>query len=228
MKKHDAVLWVFFIVLLAFRILFDMSYWLILGIETCVLAIVLLKKAGAPSKRHIYISVVLSILSTVAYLGYQSNPWILLYGLRAGIPTLLCSLAVFSVTQKRKGFRFLFRTGKHPVAVSVMIAVVVGAVLSVINLIGNDLNFELTWQKLLLCLNPAIFEEIADRAIFFAFCIWSADSHKMNIFQNFTMYFMSFVPHCVVHGFPLWQTVLLCIMFGLPFAILQKKRDWVL
>ena len=57
-----------------------------------------------------------------------------------------------------------------------------------------------------------------------AFCVWYSDG-EMNLFQKITMYFMMCVPHATVHGYPLFQTAILSILFGLPFAILQKKRD---
>ncbi len=32
-------------------------------------------------------------------------------------------------------------------------------------------------------------------------------------------------PHTVVHGYEMVSTILLCILLGLPFMILQRKRD---
>ena len=226
MKKHDAVLWFLFVVFVAIRVTCKMPYWLVLCAETCVLAISLLIKTGMPSAKNRILSVAFAVISTAAYLGYERNPWILLYGLRAGIPTLLCSLAVFSVMEKRDGLEILAKNGKRPVIKSILIALLLGAGLSVINffLSGEDACFEFSWWKVLLCLNPAIYEEMACRAIFFAFCIWHSDEEE-HIFQRFTMYFMACVPHAAVHGFPLLQTIVLCALFDLPFAILQKKRD---
>ncbi|MCR4787550.1 MAG: hypothetical protein K5888_03095 [Lachnospiraceae bacterium] len=224
MKKHDVVLWILFIVFMAFRLTVRMEYWVVLSLETCGLAIALLIKAKAPSKKYIFISIILAVLSTVAYLGYESNPWVLLYGLRAGIPTLLCGLAVFSVMEKRGGYALLSDKGKYPFLTTILIAIVVGGILAAVNLIGNEISFAPSFGKIFLCLNPAIYEEIADRAIFIAFCVWYADG-KMNVFQIFTMYFMACVPHAAVHGYPLVPTLMLCAVFGLPFAILQKKRD---
>ena len=226
MKKHDFSLWILFLILIAIRILLKVPYWFVLSIETCALAVVLLIKAGMPSKKYVWLSVIFAVLSTAAYLGYQKNPWILLYGLSAGIPTLLCSFAVFSVMEKHGEFALVSSKGKCPLVITILISIAVGAVLSVINffLSGREAGFDFSFWKLLLCLNPAIYEEMACRAIFMAFCIWFAGD-EMNLFQKFTMYFMMCVPHTVVHGYPLVQTIVLCVLFGLPFTILQKKRD---
>ena len=50
MKKHDIALWLLFFVIIAIRILFEIQYWIVLALEACALAIVLLFKAGKPSK----------------------------------------------------------------------------------------------------------------------------------------------------------------------------------
>ena len=39
------------------------------------------------------------------------------------------------------------------------------------------------------------------------------------------MYFMMFVPHTVAHGYDFITTIVLAVLFGLPFTILQRKRD---
>ena len=226
MKKHDAVLWFLFVVFIVIRIVCKMPYWIVLSVETCGLAVLLLIKTKMPSGKGVILSVSFAVISTVAYLGYERKPWILLYGLKAGIPTLLCSLAVFSVMEKRGGLELYTKKGKHPVMKSILIALALGAMLSVVNFFisGEEANIKFSLWKMLLCLNPAIYEEMACRSIFLAFCIWHANG-SMNIFQRFTMYFMACVPHAAVHGFPLLQTIVLCVLFGLPFAIIQKKRD---
>lgn len=47
----------------------------------------------------------------------------------------------------------------------------------------------------------------------------------MNRFQVFTMFFMMCMPHTVAHGYALIETIILCLLFGVPFTILQRKRD---
>ncbi len=226
MKKSCAVIWLLFLVFVVMRVMFTIPYWLVLALETCGLAITLLVKAGKPSKKYIYIAVIFAVLSTVAYFGYQRDPRILLYGLRAGIPTLLCSLAVFSVMEKKGAFALVSKKGKCPLIISLLIGIAVGALLSVVNtfISGEEISFDLSLWKLLVCLNPAIYEEMACRAVFMAFCIWYFDE-KMSLFETFTMYFMMCVPHAAAHGYPLIETLILSVLFGLPFAILQRKRD---
>lgn len=228
MKKSSWVLWGVFAVMFIIRVLFpDTKLWIVLAVTASILAIVLLKKNGMPTRKYVILSIAFAVLATVAYLGYQRNPFILLYGLTAGIPTLLTSLAVFGVMKKKGGYALLSRKKKYSAVVSVAIALLVGAVLSVVNIVlsGEEPVFQFSLWKLLLCFNPAIFEEMACRAIFMAYGIYFSAHEKMKATDVFTMYFMMCVPHTVAHGYRIIETVVLCLLFGLPFAVLQRKRD---
>ena len=235
MKKHNIVLWICFILLLACRLVLkggNFPYWSVLAAITSGLSIFLIVKNKLPSKKYVILSIVFAILSTLAYLGYQQNPFILIYGLRAGIPTLLSSFAVFSVMEKKGGYKILSHETRWSPLVSILIAVAAGIILSIINTLisGQKINFEFSLLKLLICLNPAIYEEMACRAIFMAFCAYftsneNSQGKKTNVFDALTMYFMMIVPHTVIHGYGLIPTLILCVLFGLPFALLQRKRD---
>ena len=48
---------------------------------------------------------------------------------------------------------------------------------------------------------------------------------KPTKFQTFTMWFMMCFPHTAAHGYDIVSTVILCVLFGLPFTLLQRKRD---
>lgn len=48
---------------------------------------------------------------------------------------------------------------------------------------------------------------------------------KPTKFQMFTMWFMMCFPHTAAHGYDIVSTVILCVLFGLPFTLLQRKRD---
>ncbi len=227
MKKHDVVLWILFAVFVFMRIAVSVSYWQVLSVIACILAVVLLIKCHMPSAKYIVISIVLALAATLAYLGYQRDPGVLLYGLTAGIPTLLTSFAVFSVMEKNGGFELISSKGKRPVWISLGIALGSGIILSVINqlLSGNSSEASFSLWKLLLALNPGIHEEMTYRAIFMAYCVYFAKETKMNAFSIFTMYFMMIVPHTISHGMDFVPTAILCVLFGLPFALLQRKRD---
>lgn len=227
------ILWILFFVMVFWRVAIksDIDMWTILDIISVVISIVILSKNKMPSKKYIIISIVFMLLATVAYLGIRLNLFILLrYGLVVGVPTLLSSLAVFSVMENHDGYQMVSRKNRCSFLISVIIGVMAGVILSVINtflgvMSGNEIAFEFSIMKLLVCLSPAIFEEMACRAIFMAYCICYAGSDKMNGFGIFTMYFMMCMPHTLAHGYGLASTLILCVLFGIPFTILQRKRD---
>ncbi len=227
MKKHIIFIWIIFAVMVAIRVFIPRSdYWEVLQVVAVILSIIILVKCKLPSRKYIFISILLAVLVDVSYIGAARNPWVLVYGAISAVPTLLSSLAVFSVMKKHGGYEFISHKGKHPVIKSIVIALLVTmGLLGICFLISNnEKHFSFSAWKLVICLNPGIFEEMAGRAIFMAyFMCFSKD--KMNLFERFTMYFMMAMPHAMVHGKGLIETGMLFLMFGLTFSILQKKRD---
>lgn len=228
MKKHYAILWIMFAAFIFIRCTMKIPYWLVLSVMAAVLSVILLKESKLPSKRYIALSIILSVISAVAYLGYQRNPWILIYGLRAGIPTLITALAVFSVMERTGGYSFIYNKCKHPVLWFFVSSVGVGTVLAVINLMlpGEKGEAGFSLWKLLLALNPGIYEEMSLRAIYMAYCVKflrKENESRMSFFAIFTMYFMMFVPHAAVHGFGFYETITVGVLFGLPFAVMQRR-----
>ena len=68
---------------------------------------------------------------------------------------------------------------------------------------------------------------LSDRAIFMAVFayLFSKKEQAPAKFQTFSMWFMMTVPHCLSHGYPLFQSMILLVLFSLPFTVLQRKRD---
>lgn len=228
MKKRLILLWVLFAVLLANRLTIRLSSWGVLSFISMILSWILLKKCGRPSKRHTIISIVLALIAAFAYIGYERVFVMIEYGLfAAAMPTLLASMAVFSVMETKGGFRMLAGKDRESVLVSIILGVITGIALSFVNmtLSSEPVSFDFTFWKLFLSLNPAILEEMAFRAVFMAYCIYFAEDEKLNGFEMFTMYFMMCVPHSLAHGYGLVDTVILSLVFGLPFAFLQHRRD---
>lgn len=234
-NKGFVFLWaVFFLYFFCYATM-EMDLWVFLLIWSSGLAIYILVKTKLPSKKRIFVSAILAILASIAYLGIQMNIKVVLrYGIRAGIPTMLCSLAFFSIAETNRaetnsGMKMISTDGKYAPFASIAIAIIVGGILSVVNYFlmtgSNTVDFEISISRLLICLNPAIFEEIVCRTIFMVFGLYAVGGEKTTRFQSFTIWFMMCVPHTIAHGYDMVSTILLCILFGLPFAILQRKRD---
>lgn len=230
-------LWVEFAAYFFIYTIATKNFFTFTAIWSSALAIYLLIKLKLPSVKYIVISLVFGIAVSLCYLAFQMNVMVVVHqGLLVGLPTLLCSLAVFTVMENlgdssTKPYYLIRNSGNRPfyqeLLISLGIAIGSAAVLSVINFFLSKThsteNFAITWQRLTICLSPAIFEEMACRAVFMAFCLYLF--RKPTKFQLFIMWFMMIVPHTLAHHYNLISSLLLCLVFGLPFAILQRKRD---
>ena len=213
------------------------NFFTFTAIWSSALAIYLLIRLKLPSVKYIIISLIFGIAVSLCYLAVQMNIMVVVHqGLLAGLPTLLSSLAVFAVMEKigsenARPYYLIRTSGKRPfyqeLLISLALALASAVVLAIINFFLSKThsteNFAITWQRLTICLSPAIFEALACRAVFMAFCVYLF--RKPTKFQLFTIWFMMIVPHTLAHHYDLISSLLLCVIFGLPFAILQRKRD---
>jgi uncharacterized membrane protein len=208
--------------------------WLILEACVFILSIFLIIKNKLPSGRQLTVSLIFGLAMFLAYQGFSFN------SITTFMCTFSCSAASFSVFNKYKDHAiklFKSKDAKH-IVISVVIGLCVGAVLGVINVSLNhsitpDLHIKFSF--FLTSLSPAIFEEIAFRAFFYALCLELLNGEINSKFKEFSCYFLMVVPHAMIHtpdlflnnGFStaIIDIIFLSILFGLPFALLQKKRD---
>lgn len=207
--------------------------WLVLDVFALIIAIVILVKYGLPSKKHIIISVIIGLLMFLAVLSINFS------SIKSFICTTISALAVLSVWERfeKTGLVLLGSKSKKYILITIGIGISVGVALGIINLAlsNGTLNFKLNIECILLSLNPGIYEEIALRALFYSFCIAMLNGEIVTRFENFTCYFIMIIPHVMIHtpeqfiNFGLisgmMSILILTILFGLPFAILQRKRD---
>ena len=223
------LMWILFALFFVVYVLKMFPLWLVLSVWSIGLSIFLLIKNKLPSMKYIIISVILAFVAGISYLGYfyKFNFQMLL----TGIPCLLACLAVFSVMEKCGGYQLIKTDKKLSLLISILIALGLGIILGLINLmLGKNYmttDLAISFSRILVSLNPGIHEEITYRAIFMAFFIFlfSQKNKEPSKFQIFTMWFMMSVPHCLSHGYPLIQSLILLVLFSLPFTLLQRKRD---
>lgn len=223
-------IWITFAVFFALYATKMISLWVVLTAWSTGLSIYLLIKNRLPSKKYIILSIILAAIASAAYLAYA-------FKFHLQIPItfvncLLASLAVFSVMEKYGEYDLIKTDKKSSALISVLIGLAVGVVLGLINLFlakGSSMkvDFAITLPRIIVSLTPGISEEISSRAIFMAFFVYKCTlQHKAPTkFQRFSMWFMMTVPHCYAHGYPFFQSLVLLVLFGLPFAFLQRKRD---
>ncbi|AIQ46288.1 hypothetical protein R70723_10655 [Paenibacillus sp. FSL R7-0273] len=209
--------------------------WVVLGGWSLVVSVILLVKHGLPAKRQILVSLLLAAAVAAAYINVS-----LFSMIETSVITLFASLAVFSTFSRFRENRlvFLHTASKKSVAVSLLTGAAAGAVLGIINLLlsGKALDsFSIKFAYFKIALSPAIYEEMAMRAVFYALCLSLLNGRMDTRARRFTAWFMMIIPHVLIHTPDIFinngivpgivNIIMLALLFGLPFAILQKKRD---
>ncbi|MDF2700351.1 MAG: hypothetical protein K0Q49_1909 [Haloplasmataceae bacterium] len=212
--------------------------WLIMDIYVFLLSMFILIRIKLPSRKQILISLLFGVLVFVSYWGLS-----IFSSIKGSLLTILCSLAVFSIFNRYDhNVLKLFRTKiVSSVLLSIFIGLFVGIVLGVINFyfmsISATPNLRISIKFFLISLSPAIYEEITMRTFMYAYCLYLLNGEINTKIERFACWFMMIIPHVLIHtpdsfiNFGLISgvmTVLLyVVLFGLPFAFLQKKRDIV-
>lgn len=207
--------------------------WLMLDACVLILAIIILIKNKTQSKKQRLISLTYGLLMFIAYQGIKFS------SVLTFLITFLCSLATFSIFNRygNNAVKILKSTTIKPIFVSIIIGLMVGIILGIVNLLLNNrtTDFKISLSCFLTALSPAIYEEIALRTFIYALCINLLEGQVNTKGEKFVCYFMMIIPHTMIHtpeqfiNYGLVSGVIsiliLALLFGLPFALLQRKRD---
>lgn len=207
--------------------------WLLLDVYVFILAIFMLIKNKLPEKKHIIMSVVFSGLMFISAQGISFSSIITF------IVTLLSSLATFSVFKNymNNSIKIFKSITTKSIFFSISIGLLFGTILGIINLFlsSGQRNFHATLSCFLTSINPAIYEEMAFRAFLFAVCLYFLKGEIRTRKEQFACYFLMIIPHVMIHTPDMFVRngvisgiigiLLLTAIFGLPLAILQRKRD---
>ncbi len=217
--------------------------WLLLEVWVFILDIILLATYKFPSKKYVYISCILGIAVMLTYIDMSvvEKDWNNLSIFIAPVLTALSAMASFRVFEKypEKAIHIFKKNNKKSIVISILLGLAFGVVWGIINYIlmnqNDEASFRFSIHCFLVSLSPAIMEEIAMRTIFYAFCASLMKDKEESQFYKFTFWFMMILPHVLVHApeayieggliSGLIVTALYVLIFGLIFAILQKKRD---
>jgi hypothetical protein len=211
--------------------------WLIFQIYVMIFAIFILIKEKLPRKNIIIVSLVLGVLSVL------HNPVVSVWTILTFMCTILTFMASSSIFQKSEDIIRLFvNFSKRDILKSVGIGIIAGVILAFINLLlagKQQMNFNININYFLLSLNPGIFEEVSFRLFMYAFCIYLLKGKANTKKEKIWCYIVMVLPHVLIHtpdmffkngvfyldGSILITIVMLSLIFGLPFALLQRKRD---
>jgi len=207
--------------------------WILFNFFVIIFAIIILIKNKFPNKNNIISSLILGALMFVAYEGFSFSSFLAFFS------TTICSLATFTIFINHPNYAIPIVKSKkiYSIILSIFIAILVGITLGTINLFisGQKLSLNINLSCFLTALSPAIFEEVCFRFFIYALCIYLLKGNTNTKTEKFWCYFMMVVPHAIIHTPEMFinygavsgiiGTIMLSLLFGLPFALLQKKRD---
>ncbi len=149
-----------------------------------------------------------------------------------------CSIVAYiggaSVFKKSKNKILLFKAANiKEILKTVGIAAIAGVALAVINILlaksAMEFNISIEPEWFLRAIKAGVSEEIIFRFFFFALSVYCIKDGALSRFDNFLCYAIMVLPHVLIHfdatNFTLSSVVVLALLFGLPFAIMQRKRD---
>lgn len=229
MKKGFIALWAAFILLVFVKSCLTIPELptLMVFLWSAVMSVYLLIKNGLPTKKGMIISGVLTGLVLFSALtAFRNSP---LGTVIFVSTTLLSSLAVISVSEKNEDVKLIRSADAKQIMISLLIGAAAALPLIAINTffmsMSNTADPSFSISKIIMAIHPGIAEDMAVRAIFMAFCVYISGG-KMTKAETFTMYVMMMFPHGLWHGnMEFFSCVVASVIFGLPFALLQRKRD---
>lgn len=212
--------------------------WLLLTAYSLGISIFLLKKHRMQKGKALIMPVLFALLYLISSI-YSFN----LFSVIHAILVFLSSCAVIATfTDVMGSYHWVKSVKKHDYILSIIIGILVGAVWGAINYFlmrgSNEIAPANLIQAGIVALNPAVAEEIANRTVFYAFCVHAMKGLPASRQENLTCWFMMIVPHILPHilfsleggvvnalvSFVI-SLVLYILVFGFVFAFLQRKRD---
>lgn len=217
-KEALKLFWVFifFIFVWVIASMFNMNIlWFVI---VCVIAIRYIVKEKNIDRKDIIIACAFGVVSM------PSN-------LIMGLVTIPVYLGAMCILKDSNNEVFVIRSGKRQIAISLSIAIGIGIFLGVINLFlaNAPINFSVKLKWFLDAIRAGVTEEIIFRLFFFAMCVAIVKDKKMSKAENVLSYLIMTIPHVLIHfnleTVDLGSIIVLFVLFGFPFAVLQRKRD---
>lgn len=148
------------------------------------------------------------------------------------IPSYIASICVFK--DSKVNISLFYNNKKYNMLKTIICIFVIGGILAGVNVLlvlsSTTLNitFQINW--LFDALRAGIFEEICFRMFFFAICVLITENIALSRRQNFLCYAIMVFPYVLLHfnqGVDLGSVVMLALLYGLPFAIMQRKQNLI-
>ena len=188
-----------------------------------ICAIYIICKTKNSNKKDIFIGLLFAVLSIPS--NFMMGLWI-----------ILPYIASSSIFKKSKNQITLLKfKGRKDVLSTIILVFLVGGLLGGINIffaLGSmevSTSFNILW--IFHGLRAGIVEEIFFRMFFFALCVYIINDANITKIQNIICYLIMVIPHVLIHfnfeSINLGSIIMLSLLFGLPFALMQRKNSLV-
>lgn len=153
-----------------------------------------------------------------------------------GISVVLPYIASMMIFKENTEKIFLFKNNKrNNFIISFVLIFIIGGILGCINMLlgmgSMPINVSFKFKWFFDALRAGIFEEIFFRLFFFALCIHLIKNKTLTNFQNILCYAIMVIPHVLIHfnlqNFDMGSVIILSILFGIPFALMQRKFNLI-
>lgn len=153
-----------------------------------------------------------------------------------GFSVVLPYIASMMIFKNSSNKIYLFKNTKNNnLLITLILIFGIGGILGFINAflaknsIPINVSFKIKW--FLDALRAGVFEEIFFRLFFFALCVHLVKNQQLSKLQNILCYTIMVVPHVLIHfnlqNFSISNMIMLSILFGIPFALMQRKFNLV-
>lgn len=186
-----------------------------------VMSVFLIIKYKSINKQDIVIAILLGGISSL------SNPFF-------GITAIFAFLGGQSVFRRSNNKIKVIKSGnKKDITTTILAAVVVGTVLGTINVLfmsmGTEMNPGFELKFILTAFRAGVAEDIIFRFLLFAICVHITKDKVLSKGESILCYIIMSFPHALSHvslsNFNIVRVLVLFIIFGIPFALLQRKHD---
>lgn len=202
----------------AFRLEYLFFIWFL---SAGVISVFLIIKYKSVKKLDIIIALLLGGISSL------SNPFF-------GITAIFAYLGGQSVFRSCDNKIKVIKSGsKKDIITTILAAVVVGVVLGTLNVffmsLGTEMNPGFELKFLLAAFRAGVTEDIIFSFLLFAICVHLTEDKTLSKGESILCYIIMSFPHAISHvslyNFDIVRVLVLFIIFGLPSALLMRRRD---
>ena len=181
-----------------------------------------------------YRNISIKNIITAIILGVVTMPLDLYFAIITSI-TYLGASSIYNAN--KNGILFINSSSKKGIIESGTLMISVGVILGIINIflflvyLKILINLGIDSHRILFPVFAGVTEEVIYRFFLYAICIYFIKDKELTRLENILIYLIMIIPHLLIHytvdTMEILPMIVLSILFGLPFAMIQRKQDLI-